>query len=80
MTARRLLERGVRFVQLFHEAWDQHKGLTKELRTNCADTDRASAALIADEQTHQKMAVSTQNAPRGLPSWIHSSPFRSRPA
>jgi hypothetical protein len=48
LLARRLIERGVRFVQLFHEAWDQHKGLTKELRTNCADTDRASAALIAD--------------------------------
>jgi hypothetical protein len=48
LLSRRLIERGVRFVQLFHEAWDQHKGLTKELRTNCADTDRASAALVAD--------------------------------
>ena len=48
LLARRLIERGVRFVQLFHEAWDQHKGLTKELRTNCADTDRASAALVTD--------------------------------
>jgi hypothetical protein len=48
LLARRLIERGVRFVQLFHEAWDQHKALTKELRTNCAATDRASAALVTD--------------------------------
>ncbi len=36
----------MRFVQLFHVAWDQHKTLTKDLRTNCAATDRASAALV----------------------------------
>jgi len=48
LLSRRLIERGVRFVQLFHEAWDQHKGLTKDLRTNCAHTDRASAALVTD--------------------------------
>ena len=48
LLARRLIERGVPFVQLFHEAWDQHTALTKDLRTNCANTDRASAALVAD--------------------------------
>ncbi len=48
LLARRLLERDVRFVQLFHEAWDQHFGLTKRLKENCRDTDQASAALIAD--------------------------------
>jgi hypothetical protein len=48
LLARRLLERGVRFVQLFHEAWDQHGNLKKDLRKNCLDTDKASAALVKD--------------------------------
>ncbi len=48
LLARRLLERGVRFVQLFHEAWDQHGNLTKAIQQNCRDTDRASAALVKD--------------------------------
>ena len=48
LLARRLIERGVRFVQLFHEAWDQHGDLTKALKKNCLDTDRASAALVTD--------------------------------
>ncbi len=48
LLARRLVERGVRFVQLFHEAWDQHGNLVKDLRTNCQDTDRACAALVQD--------------------------------
>jgi hypothetical protein len=48
LLARRLVERGVRFVQLFHEAWDQHGDLTKKLKSNAADTDRASAALVKD--------------------------------
>jgi len=46
--ARRLLERGVRFVQLYHEAWDQHGNLVKDLKKNCLDTDRACAALVKD--------------------------------
>ena len=46
--ARRLVERGVRFVELFHESWDQHGDLIKGLRTNCRDTDQASAALVKD--------------------------------
>jgi hypothetical protein len=48
LLARRLVERGVRFVQLFHEAWDQHGDLTKAIKKNCEDTDQASAALVAD--------------------------------
>ena len=48
LLARRLAERGVRFVQLFHEAWDQHGNLVKDIKTNCQDTDRASAALVKD--------------------------------
>ena len=48
LLARRLVERGVRFVQLFHEAWDQHGNLTKDLRKNCQDTDKPCAALVRD--------------------------------
>jgi hypothetical protein len=48
LLARRLVERGVRFVQLFHEAWDQHGNLTAGVRQNSLDTDQASAALILD--------------------------------
>jgi hypothetical protein len=48
LLARRLAERGVRFVQLFHRGWDQHLNLTKELRAQSRDTDQASAALITD--------------------------------
>ena len=48
LLARRLVERGVRFVQLFHEAWDQHSDLVGGLKRNCGDTDQACAALITD--------------------------------
>jgi len=48
LLARRLVERGVRFVQLFHEAWDQHGNLKKDLQANCQDTDQACAALVKD--------------------------------
>ncbi|MDX1928284.1 MAG: DUF1501 domain-containing protein [Pirellulaceae bacterium] len=46
--ARRLIERGVRFVQLMHAGWDQHNSLTTELYTQCKDTDQPSAALVLD--------------------------------
>ncbi len=48
LLSRRLLERGVRFVQLFHEAWDQHGNLTAGVKQNALDTDQASAALVTD--------------------------------
>jgi hypothetical protein len=48
LLARRLVERGVRFVELFHEAWDQHGNLVADLKKNCQKTDQASAALIKD--------------------------------
>ncbi|MDB5307326.1 MAG: hypothetical protein JWO38_1528 [Gemmataceae bacterium] len=48
LLARRLVERGVRFVQLFHRGWDQHTNLPKQIEGQCRDTDRASAALITD--------------------------------
>ena len=48
LLARRLVERGTRFVQIFHESWDHHGGLTGGLKAECGKTDRASAALIKD--------------------------------
>ena len=48
LLARRLIERGVRFVELFHESWDQHGGLVRGLKKNCKDIDQACAALIKD--------------------------------
>jgi hypothetical protein len=48
LLARRLLERGVRFVQLFHRGWDQHLNLPKQITGQCLDTDQPSAALIHD--------------------------------
>jgi hypothetical protein len=48
LLARRLVERGVRFVEIFHEAWDQHGNLVNDLKQNCHDTDRATAALLRD--------------------------------
>jgi len=48
LLARRLAERGVRFIQLFHRGWDQHRDLPKQLTGQCHDTDQASAALIVD--------------------------------
>ncbi|MCR9247411.1 MAG: DUF1501 domain-containing protein [bacterium] len=46
--ARRMIERGVRFVQLFHRGWDQHGNLTGDLPRQCGDVDRASWALVQD--------------------------------
>jgi hypothetical protein len=48
LLARRLAERGVRFIQLFHRGWDQHTNLPPQIRGQCRDTDQASAALITD--------------------------------
>ena len=46
--ARRLIERGVRFVQLFHPDWDHHSRLSSWCVARCRDTDQASAALVTD--------------------------------
>ena len=48
LLARRLIERGVRFVQLFHQGWDQHGSLPGGLSHQCRQTDQASAALVMD--------------------------------
>ena len=46
--ARRLAEKGVRFIQLYHRGWDQHDDLPKRIQSQCKDTDQASSALITD--------------------------------
>jgi hypothetical protein len=46
--ARRLAERDVRFIQLFHRGWDGHNNLPNEIRGQCKDTDQACAALVKD--------------------------------
>ncbi len=48
LLARRLAERGVRFIQLFHRGWDQHLALPKQIAGQCRDTDQPSAALVTD--------------------------------
>jgi uncharacterized protein (DUF1501 family) len=48
LLARRLLERNVRFVQLFHRGWDQHIAITKQLPNQCRDIDQPTAALLKD--------------------------------
>src|SRR5262249_5985454 len=48
LLARRMAERDVRFVQLFHMGWDHHGGLPNAIRGQCKDTDQATAALIKD--------------------------------
>lgn len=48
LLARRLVERGVRFVQLYHRGWDQHYNLPSDLSLQCGDVDQACAALLRD--------------------------------
>jgi uncharacterized protein (DUF1501 family) len=48
LLARRLVERGVRVVQILHRGWDQHNNLPKDIRAQCRDTDQACAALLKD--------------------------------
>jgi hypothetical protein len=48
LLARRLAEKGVQFIQLYHQGWDQHGGLPGGIKRQCKETDQASAALITD--------------------------------
>ena len=48
LMARRLVERGVRFIQLYHQGWDHHSNIKGNVPAQCRDTDQASAALIMD--------------------------------
>jgi hypothetical protein len=48
LLARRLVERGVRTVQILHRGWDQHNNLPRDIRSQCYDTDQPTAGLLAD--------------------------------
>jgi len=48
LIARRLVERGVRFISIYHEGWDGHSDVAGNVKTNCEKTDQGSAALVAD--------------------------------
>jgi uncharacterized protein (DUF1501 family) len=48
LMARRLVERGVRFVQIFHRGWDQHGSLPRDISAQCKDVDQACYALVQD--------------------------------
>src|SRR5262245_31158205 len=48
LLARRLIERGVRFINIYHEGWDAHSDVSGNHKKNCGETDRASAALVKD--------------------------------
>ena len=48
LLARRMMERGVRFVNIFHEGWDAHSNVEGNVRNNCKATDQACAALVKD--------------------------------
>ena len=48
LLARRLAERGVKFIQLYHQGWDQHGGLPAGIKRQCQETDQPAAALLAD--------------------------------
>jgi uncharacterized protein (DUF1501 family) len=48
LLARRMIERGVRFVNIYHEGWDAHSDVVGNLKKNCGTTDQASAALVKD--------------------------------
>jgi len=48
LLARRMIERGVRFINIYHEGWDAHSDVTGNLKKNCGTTDQAAAALVMD--------------------------------
>jgi hypothetical protein len=50
LLARRMVERGVRFINIYNEGWDAHSDVSGNLKKNCGATDQASAALVADLQ------------------------------
>ena len=50
LLARRLAEKGVKFIQLYHQGWDQHGDLPRGISVQCKETDQASAALITDHK------------------------------
>ena len=60
LLARRLAERGVRFIQLYHQGWDQHDNLPSGIRVQARETDQPSAALIVqDLQAARRLLLTT---------------------
>ena len=66
--ARRLAERGVRFIQLYHRGWDQHGSLPAQIGNQCKDTDQATAALIKD--------LKLKGSSQGIKGGTKSKPIR----
>jgi hypothetical protein len=64
LLARRMVERGVRFVQLYHEAWDQHENLTKDIKINCQDTPMVQGG--SDGRDHHPNAFTMWLAGGGI--------------
>ena len=56
LLARRLAERNVKFIQLYHQGWDQHLHLPSGIRTQCKETDQPAAALIRDLKSRGLLA------------------------
>ena len=56
LLARRLAERNVKFIQLYHQGWDQHGGLPNGIQTQCRETDQPTAALLSDLQERGLLA------------------------
>ena len=59
LLARRMVERGVRFVMLMHGSWDQHTNLLKNLKKNCDNVDQPTAALLKDLKQRGLLASTT---------------------
>jgi hypothetical protein len=69
LLARRLAERGVRFIQLYHRGWDQHLDLPRDIALQCKGTDQPSAALIMDlKQTDANYG--RDHHPRNFCMWV----------
>ena len=77
LLARRLLERGVRFVQLFHRGWDQHIAIARQLPNQCRDIDQPTAAL---SRTSSSAACSTTRWSSSPPSSAARSTARASSA
>src|SRR5688500_1148907 len=59
LLARRMIERGVRFVNIYHEGWDAHSDIPGNLKNTCGATDKASAAMVKDFKQRAQMAVTS---------------------
>ena len=82
LMARRLVERGVRFVQIFHRGWDQHGSLPFGLAARCKDVDQPSYGLIQDLKQRRMLddTLVSWSAPRWRAAWAvrTAGPVRGR--